>query len=138
MFWLCIKQGIQERGKKCGGPGKWGNVIFWGMLQTVSGMSSSILGNVLKHSGECRQPFWEMSSNNQKNIKEHAGAYRKNILRKVLKHTDKCTILYWILVVMNFYLFAEKPLLLNSISKQLYYYVVLRNSKLWPIFSKKK
>ena len=39
-----------------GTRGMGGNVIFWEM-------SPNIPGDVLKHSGECRQTFWGMSPN---------------------------------------------------------------------------
>ena len=52
LVWLCIKTGIQKRGTECGK-----------CFQIFQRMSSNILKNVAKHSGECRQTFWGMSPN---------------------------------------------------------------------------
>ena len=54
--------------RNIGNVGNDDNVISWGMLP-------NILGNVLKHSGECHQTFWGMSP---------------NILGNVTKHSEKC------------------------------------------------
>ena len=43
------------------------------MPQTFQGMLPTILGNVLKHSGECRQTFQEMLLNNPGNVLKHSG-----------------------------------------------------------------
>ena len=51
---LSIKQGIPEPGTESGKHAEYGECY--------------IPGNVLKHSGECRQIFWGMSSNIPGNI----------------------------------------------------------------------
>ena len=60
---LCIKPGIQERGTECGERGKQGNCY--------------ILGNVTKHSGECRQTFRGMLQNIPENVAKYFGECRQ-------------------------------------------------------------
>ena len=43
------------------------------MPQTFQRMLTTILGNVLKHSGECRQTFQEMLLNDPGNLLKHFG-----------------------------------------------------------------
>ena len=69
-----------------------GNVLFRGMSsnipgnivkhsgqcrQTFRGMSSNIPGNVAKHSGECHQTFRGMSPNTPGNVVKHSGERRQ-------------------------------------------------------------
>ena len=68
---LCIKPGIQERGTGYGERGECeGDIIF-------REISPNIPGNVLKHSGKCRQTFWGMFSNIPGNIAKHSGECRQ-------------------------------------------------------------
>ena len=68
----CIKPGIQEREQNAGNAGNQGNVIFGGMSPSIPGNVENMLGNVLKHSGECRQTFRGMSSNIPGNVTKHS------------------------------------------------------------------
>ena len=61
------------------------------------GMSPNIPGNVLKHSGECRQIFGGMSSNIPGNVAKHSGecpqtfrGMSPNIPGNVAKHSGEC------------------------------------------------
>ena len=72
-----------------GTRGMWGILYSGKSRQTFRGMSSNILGNVTKYSGECRQIFREwyqtiqgMSSNIPGNV--------SNILGNVTKHSGEC------------------------------------------------
>ena len=65
------------------------------------GMSPNILGNVLKHSGECCQAFREMSSNIPGNVAKHSRecgqAFRAvlpSIPGEVAEHSGECPIYF--------------------------------------------
>ena len=71
--WLCIKTGIQEWERNAGNAGN-GEMLYSGeYCQTFLGMSSNILGNVLKHSGEFHQTFQGMLQNIPGNVPKHSG-----------------------------------------------------------------
>ena len=81
---------------------------FWGMLQTFRGISPNILGNVIKHSGECCQTFqgpqifrW-MLPNITRNVLKHSREcpqtfwrISSNILGNVTKHSGECHQTFW-------------------------------------------
>ena len=68
-------------GTKCGEHGEWGECYILGNVakhsgecpQTFWGMSSSIPGNATKHYKECPQTFQEMSSNIPGIVAKHSG-----------------------------------------------------------------
>ena len=74
-----------------------GGMLYSGECrQTFLGMSPNILGNVIKHSGECCT-FRGMSSNILGNVPKHSRECRKtfrgmssNILGNVTKHSEEC------------------------------------------------
>ena len=81
---------------------------FWGMPQTFRGISPNILGNVIKHSGECCQTFQGMSSNIPVNVAKHyeecPQTFRRispNILGNVAKHSGECRPI----TIVNFWMF---------------------------------
>ena len=79
--WLCIKPGIQN-GERDAGTGECyipGNVLKHSgeCRQTFWGMSSNISGTVTKHSGECPQIFQGMSPNIPGNVPKHSGEFRQ-------------------------------------------------------------
>ena len=67
---------MQERGTECGGHREWEYVIF-------REMSSNILGNVFKHSGECHLAFQGMSSNIPGNVSKHSRECPLQTLRRI-------------------------------------------------------
>ena len=80
---------------ECGELGEWRNVILWEMLP-------SILGNVVKHSRECRQIFREISSNITGNVLKHSWdcpqtfqRMSPNIPGNVAKHSGECRQTFW-------------------------------------------
>ena len=83
---LCIKPGIQEREQNARNAGNQGNIIFGGMSPSIPGNVENMLGNVLKHSGECRQTFRGMSPNIPRNALNHSLLLTNdNIKSKALK-----------------------------------------------------
>ena len=66
-------QEYRNRERNVGNAGNRGNVIF-------QGMSPKILGNVLKHSWECRKTFRGMSENIPGSVRKHAGECPKTFL----------------------------------------------------------
>ena len=89
-------------------------------------MSPNILGNVSKHSGECRQTFRGMSPNIQGNVRKHSGECSQTIqgifennLRHVVKHpVESMKAFGWMYILdtgdHELCLFVEEPSLLNS------------------------
>ena len=67
------------------------------MLSNILGMSTNVLGNVLKHSGECPQTFWGMLLNIPGNVAKHSteccqtfGEMLPNNPGNVLKNSEEC------------------------------------------------
>ena len=68
-----------------------------------------IPGNVTKHSGECRQTFWGMSSNIPGSVAKYSGECRqtfRGMLPNILGNTIKDSAAALDAVLLNYLLFA--------------------------------
>ena len=85
-----------------GTGGKGGMLYSRGFRQTFRGMLLNILGNVLKHSGECRQIFRGMLSSIPENVIKHSAECHQifrgmppNIPGNVAKYSGECHQKFW-------------------------------------------